>query len=80
MAAGTQLPPQLLKYWTAGPGAARIAWGTPGDFDRCIANIQAEAGKDGHPLSPRVIKGLCATLHKIATGAPPGHAPTEHHG
>lgn len=80
MAAGTQLPPQLLRYWTAGPGAARIAWGTPGDFDRCIANIQAEVSKDGPPLSPGVIKGLCATLHKITTGATPGHAAGEQHG
>lgn len=78
MAAGTGLPPQLIRYWTAGAGAAKIGWGTPGDFDRAIALIQAAITKDGGaPLSDRVIKGLVATLHKLATGATPGHAPGE---
>ena len=77
MAEGTGMPPQLLKYWLAGPGAAKINWGVPGDFDRCIANIQAEVSKDGAPLSDHVVKGLCATLHKMATGATPGHAASE---
>lgn len=50
------------------------------DFDRCRVAIQTEVTSDGTaPLSPRVIDGLCATLHKIATGATPGHAPGEHH-
>jgi hypothetical protein len=77
MAAGTGLPPQLIKYWTVGAGAVKIDWGVPGDFDRCVANIQAEVSEHGAPLSDRVIHGLCATLHKIATGASPGHAPGE---
>lgn len=77
MAEGTGMPPQLLKYWLAGPGAAKIDWGVPGDYDRCIAAIQAEVSEDGPPLSDRVVHGLCATLHKMATGASPGHAPSE---
>ena len=78
MAAGTRMPPQFLKYWLSGPGAAVIAWGTPGDFDRAIAAIQAKVTEHGgKPLSDRVIKGLVATLHKMATGARPGHAPAE---
>lgn len=77
MAEGTGMPPQLIRYWTSGPGGAKIAWGTPGDYSRCIVNIQAEVGKDGPPLSDRVVHGLCATLHKIATGATPGNAPAE---
>jgi hypothetical protein len=77
VAAGTGLPPQLLTYWTAGPGGARIAWGTPGDFDRCRTMVNAKVSEDGAPLPDRVISGLCATLHKIATGATPGHAPGE---
>ena len=78
MAAGTGLPPQLLQYWTAGPGAAKIRWGTPGDFDRCRHLVNEAVVKGGEaPLSDRVISGLCATLHKIATGASPGHAPGE---
>lgn len=83
MAAGTGLPPQLIKYWTVGAGAVKIDWGVPGDFDRCVANIQAEVTDGGKPpLSDRVVHGLCATLHKIATGASPGHAAgeqTPHH-
>ena len=77
MAAGTGMPPQLLKYWLTGPGAAKIKWGVPGDFDRCIRNIQSEVADHGAPLSDHVIKGLCATLHKMSTGATPGHAPGE---
>lgn len=77
---GSALPAQLRAYWLHGPGAARIAWGSSGDFDRCIANIQAEVSKHGAPLPDHVIKGLCATLHKEATGARPGHAPGEQHG
>lgn len=75
---GTGMPPQLLKYWLpTGPGGAKIAWGTDGDYDRCIVNVQAEVSKHGAPLSDHVIHGLCATLHKMATGARPGHAAGE---
>jgi hypothetical protein len=81
MAEGTGLPPQLIKYWVAGPGAAKIAWNTPGDFERCRVNIQAEIAKDGKaPLPDRVISGLCATLHKLATGGSPGHGSAEQMG
>lgn len=76
--AATAMPPKLLRYWLTGPGAAKVGWGTPGDFDRAISLIQAAIAKDGgKPLSDRVIKGLVATLHKMATGARPGHAAGE---
>jgi hypothetical protein len=75
---GTGLPPQLIATWTHGKMSAEIGWGTDGDFHRCEVAINTEVTKDGKPpLSPRVIAGLCATLHKIATGAAPGHAPGE---
>jgi hypothetical protein len=77
MAAGTGMPPQLIRYWTVGEGGAKIRWGSPGDFDRCVRNIQKEVTKGGAPLSDNVVKGLCATLHKVATGATPGHAAGE---
>lgn len=70
MAAGTGLPPALLKYWTAGEGATKIRWNTPGDFDRCVRAIGAEA----KTLTPNILHGLCSTLHVVATGARPGHA------
>lgn len=73
------MPPQFLHYWLpGGEGGAAIAWGTPGDFDRAISLIQAAIAKHGgKPLADHIIKGLVATLHKMATGARPGHAPGE---
>lgn len=78
---GTGLPPALLKYWLTGPGAAKLGgWGHAGDYDACIVQIQKAITDGGKPpLSDRVIHGLCATLHKLATGATPGHAPGETH-
>lgn len=49
----------LTQYWTHGTGAAKIAWGSPGDFDRCVA----ELGK--HVRDPQ---GLCAEYHHKALG------------
>ena len=79
--AKTKMPAQLVSYWTKGPGAAKIGWGKPGDFGRCRTAINAEIVEDGGtPLPPNVINGLCATLHKKATGATPGNAPGEKRG
>jgi hypothetical protein len=55
---------KLRAYWTHGAGAAKIAWGTPGDFARCVANLT--------PYFPKDPKGLCANLHHEALGAWPG--------
>ena len=30
------LPHQLASWWEHGEGAAKIAWGTPGSFMRCV--------------------------------------------
>lgn len=69
---------RLMRYWAEGEGAIKIKWGIPGDFDRCIREIQAAVVKDGGPpLSDHVIKGLCSNLHLRATGGRPGHAPGE---
>lgn len=54
---------RLEKYWTTGPGAARINWDSDGDFGRC------ETALAKHVDDP---KGLCATYHKKATGRWPG--------
>jgi hypothetical protein len=75
------MPIQFKKYWLAGAGAGVIRWGAPGDFDRCCTAINAKiAEHGGKPLPDGEIKGLCATLHKEATGATPGHAPGEQAG
>lgn len=77
----TSMLPQLVRFWVAGEGASRIRWGTPGDFNRCVLAIQKEVVEDGKaPLPDRVIKGLCANLHRAATGANPGQAPGEKRG
>ncbi|AII28237.1 hypothetical protein VC74_gp33 [Mycobacterium phage Sparky] len=69
---------RLKNYWAHGAGAVKIRWGEPGDFDRCRREIQKAVTKDGRPPLPdRVIDGLCSNLHKEATGARPGHAPSE---
>ena len=77
LAAGTAMPPHLVRYWTFGAGGAKIGWDVAGDFKRCMHEIQAEVSEHRAPLPDHVIKGLCATLHKLATGARPGHAPGE---
>jgi hypothetical protein len=64
---------RLMRYWAEGEGAAKIGWGVPGDFNRCRVLL-------GKYVGPTIIDGLCANLHKRATGATPGHAPGEHHG
>ncbi|NML55387.1 hypothetical protein HHL19_16585 [Streptomyces sp. R302] len=77
MAAGRETTPQdaaatqrLMAYWTEGPGAAKIQWGVPGDFDRCVTQLSKHVG-------PGIVKGLCSNLHLRATGARPGHAVSE---
>lgn len=54
----------LRAYWGAGAGAARIRWGTPGDWTRCNKQLRKYLG-------PRA-KGYCARMHKARTGTWPG--------
>jgi hypothetical protein len=61
---------RLMRYWAEGEGAAKIQWGVPGDFDRCVVEL-------GKYVGPGIVKGLCANLHHRATGAWPGHAASE---
>lgn len=68
--AGDSSGPQskLFEYWTRGVGAAKIRWGTDGSFARCKRLL-------GRHLPPNYsLGGLCANLHKRATG----EWPTEH--
>lgn len=85
MVAGQEASPKdaedvarLKKFWAHGRGASEIGWGTSGDFNRCRVLINQAVVKGGNkPLSDHMISGLCANLHKEATGAWPGHAPGE---
>lgn len=77
MVAGREASPRdaidterLMRYWTRGAGAAKMQWGVPGDYDRCVTEL-------GKYVSPTEVKGLCANLHHHATGAWPGHAAGE---
>jgi hypothetical protein len=72
------MPIQFRKYWLEGAGSQVIRWGVDGDFDRCCTAINAKIEEHGSkPLPDHEIRGLCARLHKAATGATPGHAPGE---
>jgi phosphomannomutase len=85
MTAGQDVTPKdheavarLKAYWARGEGADQIGWGKDGDFDRCRVLIQQAVVKNGNkPLGDRMLSGLCANLHKAATGEWPGHAPGE---
>ncbi|MCX4450702.1 hypothetical protein [Streptomyces sp. NBC_01789] len=50
----------LRRYWTTGAGAAKIKWGTPGDYNRCVRNVSRFMGARA--------RGYCALRHKAATG------------
>lgn len=55
---------KLRQYWLNGAGAAKIAWGTPGDWTRCVANLTPYMGVRA--------KGYCNLLHKRKLGFYPG--------
>lgn len=54
---------QLRRYWSKGQGALRIAWGTEGDFTRCVTNLRK------HLKDP---EGYCAEMHHDVLGYWPG--------
>ena len=55
---------KLRRYWTTGPGGAKIGWGAPGDWTRCVSQLSKYLG-------PRA-KGYCALRHKEMNGIWPG--------
>lgn len=55
---------KLRHYWTRGEGAAKIRWGTHGDWTRCVAHLTKYLG-------PRA-KGYCNLRHKEMNGFYPG--------
>ena len=62
---------RLRDYWVRGPGAAKIGWGTPGDFNRCRLNV-------AEYVKPQYLNGYCANRHYDALGFWPG--PSAHAG
>lgn len=55
---------RLRVYWTRGEGAAKIRWGVPHDFYRCVDHLTKYVGTRA--------KGLCAIYHRAAIGVWPG--------
>jgi hypothetical protein len=55
----------LIAWYLTGEGAAKIRWGTPGDFARCVRIA------DNH-MAKELAKGFCANRHHDATGEWPG--------
>jgi 2'-5' RNA ligase len=60
----SDMPAKLKNYWLRGEGAARIGWGTPGAFKRCVSALKGKFPAD--------TEGLCANLYHEATGHWPG--------
>lgn len=57
---------RIRRYWVSGKGAAKIRWGTPGDFNRCRLQLAK------YVQNPEWLAGLCANMHKEAIGVWPG--------
>ena len=67
---------RLHQYWVHGPGAAKIRWGQPGDFDRCTRQLMEHAH-----FTPEQAHGYCNLAHHSALGIYPAtHAKLEHGG
>ena len=63
---GQQKAAPLRRYWLHGVGAAKILWGTPGDWTRCVGMLSKYLGNRA--------KGYCSELHHSATGMWTGDA------
>lgn len=60
--AHTRTPDQLQAYWVHGKGAARVRWGSSGDWSRCVRLLSKYVHNE------YVVKAQCNELHKLATG------------
>lgn len=56
---------RIHEYWIRGEGAAKIRWGTPGDFTRCTRQLAKYIG-------PQFLNRTCAQWHHDALGYWPG--------
>lgn len=56
---------KLIRYWTVGPGRAKIGWGKPCDFCSCVNQLRKY-------VPAAQLKGFCARLHRRAVGRWPG--------
>lgn len=56
----------LKRYWTIGPGGARIRWGTDGDLTRCHREVMKEV--PSQDMTSDDVWGYCQNLHKRLFG------------
>lgn len=64
----------LIRWYNHGADG-QIPWGSPGDFDACVAVATEHAGDQ---MTPEEIKGFCANRHHDALGIwPATHAARE---
>jgi len=56
-----RMPGQLDRYWTTGPGAAKIRWGTPGAMTRCAKQLAKY-------VTPARAYGTCNNIAKKLGG------------
>lgn len=52
---------RLKIYWLTGEGAAKIRWGTSGDFTRCVRELRKH-------VTAEQARRMCQTWHKEAVG------------
>lgn len=57
----------LKRYQTIGEGAAKIMWGTPGDWTRCFHEMRRH-------VPAHDAREMCARWHKEMTGLYTGDA------
>ena len=70
-AADARATERLHEYWVHGEGAAKIRWGEPDDFRRCVEHLGKYIGDP---------EGYCNLAHHAATGMwPAQHAAMEKH-
>ena len=65
VAQGAKGAETLRRYWLSGKGAAKIRWGTHGDWKRCVKQLSKYLGVRS--------KGYCTLLHGRKLGSWPGH-------
>lgn len=65
---------RIRRYWVHGKGAAKIRWGTGGDFNRCRKQLAK------YIANPKWLAGACANMHHEALGIwPATHAGKSRH-
>ena len=55
---GGAMPAGFQRYWLAGPGAAKIRWGTPGAMTRCARQLRKYVGTRAYATCNNISKKL----------------------